>query len=88
MHTAFQYVSSPSKSVIVVKENPERKGKEGGKRERKRKGTWIVIAKQKPNHPSQEHQEQQPRRAKNLRPKWIRYQRKQDRNGSTRRSRD
>ena len=28
MHTAFQYVSSPSKSVIVVKENPERKGKE------------------------------------------------------------
>ena len=32
MHTAFQYVSSPSKSVIVVKENPERKGKEGGKR--------------------------------------------------------
>ena len=37
MHTAFQYVSSPSKSVIVVKENPERKGKEGGRRERKGK---------------------------------------------------
>ena len=51
MHTAFQYVSSPSKSVIVVKENPERKGKEGGKRERKRKGTWIVIAINIPNHP-------------------------------------
>ena len=51
MHTAFQYVSSPSKSVIVVKENPERKGKEGGRRERKRKGTWIVIAKTKPKPP-------------------------------------
>jgi hypothetical protein len=31
----------------MVKENPERKGKEGGRRERKRKGTWIVIAKTK-----------------------------------------
>ena len=35
----------------MVKENPERKGKEGGRRERKRKGTWIVIAKTKPKPP-------------------------------------
>ena len=35
----------------MVKENPERKGKEGGRIERKRKGTWIVIAKTKPKPP-------------------------------------
>ena len=67
MHTAFQYVSSPSKSVIVVKENPERKGKEGGRMERKRKGTWIVIAKQ--NQTTPHRNTRKPRRARNLRPK-------------------
>ena len=56
----------------MVKENPDRKGKGGGRRERKRKGTWIVIAKTKPNHLSQEHHEQHLTRSKNLKPKWTR----------------
>ena len=67
IHTAFQYVSPPSKSVTWVKENQERKGKEGGKRKRKRKGTWIVIAK--PNQTTPHRNTRKPRRARNLRPK-------------------